>query len=93
MKIKRVPIAFNARIHCDVYHIKKSFRIIREKSIIYDGPLASLKHLKEETMVVSHDNDCGIMLEDTSINFKSGDRIKCYEIRKESPELNWSPGF
>jgi len=42
---------------------------------------------------VSHDNDCGIMLEDASINFKSGDRIKCYEIIQESPELNWSPGF
>ena len=88
----KVPVA-GCHVNSGTFSIEKLFQVSREKTVIYDGPLSSLKYLKEEKPVVAQGKDCGIMLEDKSIRFKPGDVITCYEIRQEKRTVTWSPGF
>ncbi|XP_066142898.1 translation initiation factor IF-2, mitochondrial isoform X2 [Euwallacea fornicatus] len=69
------------------------FRVIREKNIVYEGPLASMRHLKSEVDVIKADTECGLQLVDQDITFVKGDKISCFEKKMINQETDWDPGF
>ena len=89
---KEVPVA-GCKITSGDFNISKKFKVTRGPENIYDGNISSLKHFKEEKNIISHGKDCGLILEDLSVRFQTGDVITCYEIHKEKQRVNWSTGF
>lgn len=54
-------------------------RVKRNNEIVYDGKIASLKHLKEDVREVTQGFDCGIQF-DNWIGFKAGDIVEAHEL-------------
>ena len=52
-------------------------RLTRDKEQIYEGPLASLKHFKDEVKEVKAGTECGIVLENFN-DIKEGDKLEAY---------------
>jgi translation initiation factor IF-2 len=61
-------------------------RLVRNKEVIWKGPIASLKRVKEDVKEVQKGYECGILLQGFS-NFKEGDIIQAYEISYLQQEL------
>ncbi len=56
-------------------------RVIRDGQVLFDGNLASLRHLKEDVPEVRAGMECGIRLEGFS-DFEEGDIIQSYTIEQ-----------
>ncbi|MGB0954285.1 MAG: translation initiation factor IF-2, partial [Planctomycetota bacterium] len=54
-------------------------RLIRDGKIIYQAPLASLRHFKDDVREVAEGNDCGIKIENFE-DMKVGDVIEAVEV-------------
>ena len=52
-------------------------RLTRDKEQIYEGPLASLKHFKDEVKEVKAGTECGIVLENFN-DIQEGDKLEAY---------------
>ena len=52
-------------------------RLTRDKEQIYEGPLASLKHFKDEVKEVKAGTECGIVLENFN-DILEGDKLEAY---------------
>ena len=52
-------------------------RLTRDKEQIYEGPLASLKHFKDEVKEVKAGTECGIVLENFN-DIQEGDELEAY---------------
>ena len=61
-------------------------RIMRGKEMVWKGPLASLKRVKEDVKEVQKGHECGIILQGFT-DVKEGDVIQAYEIRYLQQEL------
>jgi translation initiation factor IF-2 len=61
-------------------------RLIRDKEVLWTGPIASLKRVKEDVKEVSKGYECGITLQGFS-DFKENDIIQAYEIIYLQQEL------
>lgn len=61
--------------------IKKSskIKVIRNKQVIYDGSLSSLKHIKDDIAEARKGNECGITFDNWD-KFEAGDTIEVYEL-------------
>ena len=59
--------------------IKRSchVRVVRNKEVIWKGPIASLKRVKEDVREVSKGYECGILLQGFN-DFKEGDILQAY---------------
>ncbi len=68
--------------------IKRSYhaRLVRNKEVIWKGPIASLKRMKEDVKEVLKGYECGILLQGFT-DFKEGDVIQSYEITYLQQEL------
>ena len=91
-KKQEIAVA-GCRVNKGIFDSTKLFRVTRGKDILGEGPLESLKHHKEEVTEIPNGKDCGLRMQDTSIRFKAGDIITCYENRQEQLPVTWSPGF
>ncbi|ROR30820.1 translation initiation factor IF-2 [Mobilisporobacter senegalensis] len=60
-----------------------SARIMRDGSVIYDGPLASLKRFKDDVKEVASGYECGLVFEKFN-DIKEGDTVEIY-IMQEVP--------
>jgi translation initiation factor IF-2 len=65
---------------------EKLIRLKRGKQILFEGHMASLKHLKEEPPEVRAGLECGIQLQGFTA-FEIGDDMGCYEIIEQRPSL------
>lgn len=54
-------------------------RVYRGREMVYEGKIASLKHLKDDVREVTMGMECGITFEDWS-DFAEGDRIEAFEL-------------
>ena len=54
-------------------------RVRRGKELVYEGKIASLKHLKDDVREVTLGMECGITFEDWT-DFKEGDIIEAFEM-------------
>lgn len=61
--------------------------------IISLGQLSSMRHLKNEVDSIKKDVECGLQLEDKSIEPEAGDVVVCYTMKKEAEKVDWNPGF
>ncbi len=56
-------------------------RLLRDGNVIFDGEIASLRHLKEDVREVRQGYECGIGLRNFN-EFQPGDVLECYVIEK-----------
>lgn len=69
------------------------FRLIRGQETIYDGKIASMKHLKNEVDSIKKDVECGLRLDNNELQFRPGDTIICYQMKQVPQTVDWDPGF
>ena len=60
---------------------KEKYRIIREKSRIWNGKVHTLRHFKDEVKEVTGQQECGVCFEGYE-DFKVGDTIECYSLEE-----------
>ena len=65
------------------------FRIIRQKAVIYDGNVSSMKHFKEDVTEVKKETECGITFIDNP-DFEEGDIVQCYTSEKVQNRVTWN---
>ena len=61
-------------------------RLLRNKEVLFEGKLQSLKRFKEDVKEVAEGFECGIGLPNFK-NFRQGDIIETYEIKKTARRL------
>lgn len=61
-------------------------RVVRDKEVIWKGPVASLKRVKEDVREVSKGQECGILLQGFT-DCKPGDILQAYDVTYYTPEL------
>lgn len=68
--------------------IKRSnhVRVVREGQVVWKGPIASLKRVKEDVREVSKGYECGILLQNFN-EVKEGDLLQAFEITYLQQEL------
>ena len=59
------------------------YRVLRNKEIVWDGKLQSLKHFKDEVKEVTGQQECGVHFAGFE-KFQEGDTIECF-ILEELP--------
>lgn len=69
------------------------FKLVRGQDTIFDGHAASIRHLKNEVETIKKDVECGVRLDDPSINVQPGDTIVCYHKKQVPQKIDWDPGF
>lgn len=69
------------------------FRLIRGEETVYQGRVASMKHLKAEVDSIKKDVECGIRLDSSDLQFRPGDTLVCYEMKQVAQTIDWDPGF
>ncbi|KAM4770707.1 translation initiation factor IF-2, mitochondrial isoform 1-T3 [Rhinophrynus dorsalis] len=88
---KRVQVA-GCRVQKGVLDKKLKFKLLRNRSVLWEGSLTSLKHHKDDVQTVKTGVECGLSL-DKDIELKIGDEIICVEEREVQQKISWDPGF
>ncbi len=65
---------------------KSRSRVLREKELIYEGALVTLKRFQNDASEVREGQECGIRLDNFG-DFEKADIIEFYEVRKEAQTL------
>ena len=60
---------------------KGKFRIFRGKHQIYDGPIATMKHFKDDVKEIAPAQECGLGF-GAFEGFQEGDIVECYEMEE-----------
>ncbi|EEH17298.2 translation initiation factor IF-2 [Paracoccidioides brasiliensis Pb03] len=61
-------------------------RVLRDKEVIYDGNISSLKNVKKDVTEMHKGTECGIAFEDWN-DIRVGDHVQCYEEKSEKRTL------
>ncbi|OJD14992.1 translation initiation factor IF-2 [Emergomyces pasteurianus Ep9510] len=61
-------------------------RVLRDKEVIYDGTITSLKNVKKDVTEMRKGTECGIAFENWN-DFRVGDHVQCYEEKSEKRML------
>jgi translation initiation factor IF-2 len=61
-------------------------RILRDDVVVHEGPLKSLKRLKDEAKEVKNNLECGMAFENYN-DLREGDVIECSEVKEVSRTL------
>ncbi|EER44324.1 mitochondrial initiation factor 2 [Histoplasma capsulatum var. duboisii H88] len=61
-------------------------RVLRDKEVIYDGIITSLKNVKKDVTEMRKGTECGIAFENWN-DFRVGDHVQCYEEKSEKRML------
>lgn len=93
-KNKKISVA-GCRVNHGKFDKSKRFKVLRAggSQVVFEGQIASLRHLKDEVAHVSHGQECGVRLQNFGDRFLERDEIICYEMSKEPRFTDWSPGF
>jgi translation initiation factor IF-2 len=65
---------------------KGKVRVMRRKSLVYEGLTQSLRRFQDEVNEVRAGMECGIRIDGFN-EFQTGDTIECYTIEKVAPKL------
>ena len=60
---------------------KEKFRIIRQKAVVWDGKVETLRHFKDEVKEVTGQQECGVNFQNYE-DFAVGDTIECYSLEE-----------
>ncbi|CAH4031430.1 unnamed protein product [Pieris brassicae] len=69
------------------------YKVIRNDQVVFEGKLASMKHLRDEVTSIKNDTECGIRFDDTSFDVQPGDIVVCYKLVDVTHTTEWDPGF
>ncbi|XP_063538875.1 translation initiation factor IF-2, mitochondrial [Cydia strobilella] len=89
---RKVPVA-GCRCVKGALQRNALYRLIRGGEVIYEGKLASMKHLKDEVNTIKRDMECGLRLDSTEVSVNPGDTLVCYKLVDASDRTSWDPGF
>jgi len=89
---KEVPVA-GCRCTKGVLKKAQKFRLLRDGEVVYNGPLESMRHLKNEVDTIKKDVECGLRFKDTKVLPQAGDILQCYTTNMEAQQTDWDPGF
>ena len=56
-------------------------RVVRDNQVLYDGPIASLRHFKEEVSEMTAGYECGVSIANF-MDFEEGDTLEIYRREK-----------
>lgn len=88
---KKVPVA-GCRCVKGTLNRNALYRVIRGQEVIFEGKLASMKHLKDEVTTIKNDMECGLRFE-PALQVQAGDSVVCYCRRAAAATTAWDPGF
>ena len=60
---------------------KEKYRILRDKGMVWDGKVQTLRHFKDEVKEVTGQQECGVCFANYE-GFKVGDVIECYALEE-----------
>ena len=60
---------------------KEKYRILRNKAMIWDGKVQTLRHFKDEVKEVTGQQECGVCFANYE-DFQVGDTIECYSLEE-----------
>ncbi|XP_026725711.1 translation initiation factor IF-2, mitochondrial [Trichoplusia ni] len=88
---KKVPVA---GCRCVKGSLSRNalYRVIRGQEVVFEGKLASMKHLKDEVPTIKRDMECGLRFEE-AFAVQPGDTVVCYKMVDASDTTAWDPGF
>ncbi len=75
-----------AQVSDGIIRRNSHIRVVRDKEVIWKGPVASLKRVKEDVREVSKGQECGILLQGFT-DCKAGDVLQAYDVTYYTPEL------
>ncbi len=88
-KIPKAGKVAGCRVREGVIRRNALARVVRGDEVLFEGPLASLKHEKEDVREIREGFECGIALKGFQ-DFKVGDIIECFtRTRTEVEESGW----
>ncbi len=88
-KVPKVGKVAGCRVREGVVRRNALARVIRNGKVLFEGPLASLKHGKEDVREIRAGYECGIALKGFQ-DFQVGDTIECFtKSRTEAQESGW----
>ena len=85
-ELSKGPRICGCRVDSGVVKVGAKARVHRNKELIYNGEVASLRHFKDDVREVKAGLECGIRL-DNFIDFDEGDEIEIYEIELKKATL------
>ncbi|KAK1875894.1 Translation initiation factor IF-2 mitochondrial, partial [Dissostichus eleginoides] len=88
---RKLPVA-GCRVQKGLLDRRMTFRLIRGRDAIWEGPLLALKHHKDEVQTVKLGMECGLSL-DGEVEFRAGDVVVCFEELETPQVTSWDPGF
>ncbi|KAI9857303.1 MAG: hypothetical protein M1830_006379, partial [Pleopsidium flavum] len=80
-----MPIA-GCRIRNGIVYKNTKVKVLRDKKVVYEGTLSSLKNVKKDVSEMRKGNECGLSFNDWS-GFQIGDQIQSYEEKVEKRTL------
>ncbi|XP_035449865.2 translation initiation factor IF-2, mitochondrial isoform X3 [Spodoptera frugiperda] len=88
---KKVPVA---GCRCVKGSLAKNalYRVVRGQEVVFEGKLASMKHLKDEVPTIKRDMECGLRFEEP-FDVQPGDTVVCYKMVDAADTTAWDPGF
>ncbi|MBO5991532.1 MAG: translation initiation factor IF-2, partial [Lentisphaeria bacterium] len=85
-ELSKGPKICGCRVDNGVVKVGGKARVHRNKELIYNGEVASLRHFKDDVREVKAGLECGIRL-DNFVDFLEGDEIEIYEIELKKATL------
>ena len=85
-ELSKGPKICGCRVDTGVVRVGAKARVHRNKELIYNGEVASLRHFKDDVREVKAGLECGIRL-DNFVDFDEGDEIEIYEIELKKATL------
>ncbi|MBR7103601.1 MAG: translation initiation factor IF-2 [Lentisphaeria bacterium] len=85
-ELSKGPRICGCRVDSGVVKVGAKARVRRNKELIYNGEVASLRHFKDDVREVKAGLECGIRL-DNFTEFDVGDEIEIYEIELKKASL------
>ena len=85
-ELSKGPKICGCRVDTGVVKVGAKARVRRNKELIYNGEVASLRHFKDDVREVKAGLECGIRL-DNFTEFDVGDEIEIYEIELKKASL------
>lgn len=70
------------------------YKLVRaDGEVVWDGALESMRHLKSEVDTIKSGVECGLRLDDQSVEAENGDTLVCYTTKTMEQKTDWDPGF
>ena len=85
-ELSKGPKICGCRVDSGIVKVGAKARVRRNKELIYNGEVASLRHFKDDVREVKAGLECGIRL-DNFTEFDVGDEIEIYEIELKKATL------